>query len=575
MSSDRSIFQRGMNRRDFLARASAAALSANGLLKQGWAQGGEFVIAETSSGKIRGTTNRGIKIFKGVPYGANTAGANRFMPAVDPVSWTGVRDALDYGHSCPQGNPSPRARDLGAANAAPAVAQHSEAAKPAPGPSIFPALDVPGNKNPGQGEDCLVLNVWTPALNDGGKRPVMLWLHGGGFRGGSGSNAGWDGTNLCLRGDVVVITINHRLSAMGFANFSEFNPDFAASGEVGMLDIVHALKWVRTNIAQFGGDPNRVMIFGQSGGGRKVETLLAMPAAKGLFHRAVIESGIAIRIVDRDVAIRNAEALLARLSIPKADVHKIQELPVDQILIAAAAVDRDLGDADLDTMGFSPSVDGKIIPQHPFYPSASSVSADVPVMIGSTRTEYTGLTTDAALWRLDEAGMRTRINQLLGGPSQAMIDLYREENPHATPSDIFFLIESDYRYGAKTMKIAERRAALGRGPVYLYYFTWESPVQGGQLKSPHNIEWPFAFDNVQICANLTGGGPEAMALADKVSDAWIAFARTGNPNTPKLPHWPAFNAADRATMVINNTSKVVNDPLREQRIAMFRALDLT
>lgn len=575
MSSDRSIFQQGMNRRAFLARASAIALSSNGLLKRGWAQSGEFVIAETSSGKIRGTANRGIKIFKGVPYGANTGGANRFMPAVDPVSWSGVRDALDYGHSCPQGNPSPRARDSAAANAAPAAAPPDGAPKPAPGPSIFSALGVPGNKNPGQGEDCLVLNVWTPALNDGRKRPVMLWLHGGGFRGGSGSNAGWDGTNLCLRGDVVVITINHRLSAMGFANFSQFNPDFAASGEVGMLDIVHALKWVRSNISQFGGDPNTVMIFGQSGGGRKVETLLAMPAAKGLFHRAVIESGIAIKIVDRDAATRNAEALLAKLGISKADVRKIQQLPIDQILIAAAGVDRDLGDADLDTMGFSPTVDGKIIPQHPFYPSASSISADVPVMIGSTRTEYTGLTTDAALWHLDEAGMRTRINQLLGGASQAVIDLYRKESPQATPSDIFFLIESDYRYGAKTMKIAERRAALGRGPVYLYYFTWETPVQGGQLKSPHNIEWPFAFDNVQICANLTGGGPEAMALADKVSDAWIAFARTGNPNTPKLPYWPAFSAADRATMVINNTSKVANDPLREQRIAMFRALDLT
>ena len=575
MSSDRSSLPQGVNRRHFLTQASAAAISANCLLKQGWAQGGEFVIAETNSGKIRGTASRGIKIFKGVPYGANTGGVNRFMPPVDPVGWTRVRDALEYGHSCPQGNPSPRARDAATAKAATATAQHEvTTAKQAPGPSIFPALGVPGDKNPSQGEDCLVLNIWTPELNDGRKRPVMLWLHGGGFRGGSGSNPGWDGTNLCLRGDVVVITINHRLSAMGFANFSEFNPDFAASGEVGMLDIVQALKWVRTNISQFGGDPDTVMIFGQSGGGRKVETLLAMPAAKGLFHRAVIESGIAIRIVDRDVATRNAEALLAKLGLSKADVHKIQQLPVDQILIAAAAVDRDLGDADLDTMGFSPSVDGTIIPQHPFYPSASPVSADVPVMIGSTRTEYTGLTTDTTLWHLDEDGMRTRIKQLLGDQSQGMIDLYRKESPGATPSDIFFLIESDYRYGAKTMKVAERRAALGRGPVYLYYFAWKTPVQGGQLESPHNIEWPFAFDNVQICANLTGGGTEAMALADKVSDAWIAFARTGNPNTPKLPHWPAFTAKHRATMVINNMSNVVDDPLREKRIAMFRALDL-
>ena len=198
------------------------------------------------------------------------------------------------------------------------------------GPSIYKALGVPGDKPTGEGEDCLVLNVWTPAINDGGKRPVMLWLHGGGFRGGSGSNPGWDGTNLCLRGDVVVITINHRLNVMGFANLSAFNSDFAASGQAGMLDIVHALKWVQNNISQFGGDPNRVMIFGQSGGGRKCETLLAMPSAKGLFHRAVIESGVAIKVVDRDQACRNAEMLLSKLGISKADVHQIQKLPVEK-----------------------------------------------------------------------------------------------------------------------------------------------------------------------------------------------------------------------------------------------------
>ena len=185
------------------------------------------------------------------------------------------------------------------------------------------------------------------------------------------------------------------------------------------------------------------------------------------------------------------------------------------------------------------------------------------------------MTTDASLWRLDEDGLQAQVKKLLGAPSNEMVALYRKCNPNASATDLFFLIASDYSYGAKTMKVAERRAALGKGPVYLYYFAWESPVQGGQLKSPHNIEWPFAFDNVQLCANLTGGGPEAIALADKVSDAWIAFARTGNPNTPKLPHWPAFTEEQRSTMVFNNTSKVVNDPLREQRLAMFRALKLS
>jgi para-nitrobenzyl esterase len=300
-----------------------------------------------------------------------------------------------------------------------------------------------------------------------------------------------------------------------------------------------------------------------------------MPSAKGLFHRAGIESGIAIKVVDREKAFRNAEMLLAKLGIPKTDIHQIQKLPVEQILTVHFSVNNELSSNDLDTQGFAPSVDGIILPQHPFHPKASPVSPDVPVMIGSTRTEWTGLTTDAALWHLDEDGLRIQVNKLVGDQSDSMIGLYRKCNPNATPSDIFFLIASDFSYGAKTMKIAERRAALGKGPVYLYYFAWESPVQNGMLKSPHNIEWPFAFDNVQICANLTGGGQEAMALADRISDTWIAFARTGNPNNPKMPHWHEFNTKKRATMVIDNESKVVNDPLREQRIAMFRALDLT
>ena len=472
------------------------------------------------------------------------------MAPVEPAKWTGVRDALEYGHSAPQRDPS--------------------APPPRPG-----ALTISGENLPAEGEDCLVLNVWTPAIGSG-KRPVMFWCHGGGFATGSGSSPDNDGTNLARRGDVVVVTINHRLNVLGFANLSEFNTDFAASGDAGMLDIVQTLKWVRANISQFGGDPNTVTIFGQSGGGRKVEALLAMPAAKGLFHRAIIESGAAVRVVDRDVAVRNSERLLTKLGIDRGNVRELQKLPWEKIMAAHFAVIRENPGIDQTTAGFSPTVDGKILPQHPFHPSASPVAADVPVMIGCTRTEMTLFSlNDAAAFSLNDAGMQKRVQGLLGGESPRIVDLYRKLNPGASPSDIYFLIASDYRYGAPTMKVAERRAALGKGPVYLYYFTWETPVQGGRLKTPHTMEIPFAFDNVKISARLTGGGADAMALADKVSDAWIAFARTGNPNTPKLPRWPAFNAKDRATMVINNVSKVVNDPLREQRIAMFQAMNLT
>ncbi len=530
-----------MNRRNFLKHTSLLAVApASAVLARGQSSQ-SFVAAETAFGKIRGEEVQGIKVFKGVPYGATTAGENRFMPPKDPAPWTGVRDALHYGPSTPQSNPG-----------------------------------VPSRAGLPESEDCLVLNVWTPALKDGRKRPVLFWCHGGGFASGSGSSPGTDGANLARRGDVVVVTINHRLNVLGFTYLAEFGgSDFASSGDAGILDIVHALRWARNNIEQFGGDPNTVMIFGQSGGGRKVGTLLAMPSAKGLFHRAVIESGPTIKLVERDQAIRDAGNLLAKLNVGKGQVRELQKMPVDRIMGAYFAVLKDMGTQDQMTQGFSPTVDGSAVPQHPFHPAASPISADVPLMLGSTRTEMTLFSeSDPAAFSLDEAGMRSRLKNLAGNSSDTLIDVYRKVNPRATPSDLYFLIESDYRYGAPVMKIAERRAALGKGPVHLYYFTWETPVQGGRLKSPHTIEVPFAFDNIQISRQLTGGGADAMALADKVSDTWIAFARTGDPNTSKLPHWPAFNATERPTMVINSQSTVVSDPIREQRLAMFHALDL-
>jgi para-nitrobenzyl esterase len=538
-------------RRDFMRQGSLVALSGTVLSTVGYGQDAKYAIADTAFGKVRGVDNNGIKTFKGIPYGASTAGPNRFMPPKDPVKWTGVRDALEYGHSAPQRDPAAPPRPAG-------------------------AITVSGENLPTEGEDCLVLNVWTPSVSDNKRRPVMFWCHGGGFQGGSGSSPDTDGTNLARRGDVVVVSINHRLNVLGFANLSEFSTEFAASGDAGMLDIVHALRWVKANIAHFGGDPNTVMIFGQSGGGRKVETLLAMPSAKGLFHRAVIESGAAIRVTDHDLAIRNSERLLTKLGVTKNNVHELQKLPVDKIMAAYFQVVKDMPGVDQAVNGFSPTVDGKILPQHPFHPNASPVSADVPVMIGCTRTEMTlSSINDPSAFTLNEDGMRSRVKQLLNDKADSLIDLYKRLNPGATPSDVFFLIASDYRYGATTMKIAERRAALGKAPVYLYYFAWETPVLGGKLKSPHTIEIPFVFDNIQVSARLTGGGADAQALADKLSDTWIAFARTGNPNNPKMPMWPAYEVKNRATMIINNTSRVENDPFKEQRMAMFNAMDLT
>jgi para-nitrobenzyl esterase len=505
------------------------------------------VTAETAFGRVRGVEVDGIKIFKGIPYGASTAGNRRFLPPVTPDKWSGVRDALAFGPSAPQ-------REPGVSRG-------------------VSALAVAAAGLPAEGEDCLRLNIWTPAVGDDRKRPVMLWCHGGGFSTGSGSSPVTDGTNLARRGDVVVVTINHRLNVLGYTFLGELGgEEFAETGGAGMLDIVHALAWVRDNIAQFGGDPATVTIFGQSGGGRKVATLLAMPAARGLFHRAIIESGATIKLVEQEQAAKVARELVAELGLNHPTVRDLQQLPLDRIMSAYFAVVRRMN-VDQMTQGFSPVVDGKLIPTHPFHPIASAVSASVPLMLGSTRTELTS-SADEQAFSLSEDGLRARIRDLMGDHAPSVIDVYRKTNPNATPSDIYFLIASDYRYSGPVMKIAERRAALGGGPVYLYYFRWETPVDGGRLKSPHTIEIPFAFDNVKVAHRLTGGGPEAVALADKVSDAWIAFARTGNPNTPKLPRWTPFSPTDRPTMVFDNESRVVNDPIREERVAMFRVLNL-
>jgi para-nitrobenzyl esterase len=534
------------SRRDFIKQASVMLATSGIVFRNAWGADPKYAIAETEFGKVRGVDVEGIKIFKGIPYGASTAGKNRFMPPGDPARWVAVRDALEFGPSAPQSDPGVRRTTSDLAVAAAGL--------------------------PPEGEDCLVLNVWTPALNDGRKRPVMLWCHGGGFSTGSGSSPGTDGTNLSRRGDVVVVTINHRLNVLGFTYLADLaGAGFAQSGDVGMLDIVHALKWVRENIAQFGGDAGNVTVFGQSGGGRKVGTLLAMPSAKGLFHRAIIESGATIKLVERDQANRVAGELLSMLGLNKSQVRELQNLPIEKVMGAYFTVVRSMN-VDQMTMGFSPTVDGKAVPRHPFHPTASDVSAGVPVMLGSTRTELTS-SADAAAFSLSEEAMRERVRNLFPDHATHIIETYRTANPGAAPSDLYFLIASDNRYGAPVMKIAERRAALGKGPVYLYYFCWESPIDGGRLKSPHTIEIPFAFDNVKS-SRLTSSSPDAPALADKVSDAWIAFARKGDPNTPKLPRWPAFNQQDRPTMVFNNESKVQNDPIRQQRLALFSAMNL-
>jgi para-nitrobenzyl esterase len=498
------------------------------------------VTAATSAGSVRGTAIDGISVFKGIPYGGTTAGKNRFMPPTKAVSWTGTRDALAYGPTAPQTTGSARAGALP------------------------------------ESEDCLVLNVFTPALANGRGRPVMVWLHGGGFSSGSGSGPILDGASLARTSDVVVVTINHRLNVFGFTYLADVaGREFAFSGGAGMLDIVAALQWVRDNIDRFGGDPNLVTIFGQSGGGRKVATLMSMPIASGLFHRAVIESGAVLRLTTPEDANHATDLLFAELGLARGQVRELQSVPMAQLLAANAAVNAKLPAREPGQTANSPTVDGSALPVHPWDPAGPAISAGIPLLIGYARTEETWYDrpTPEAL-ALDESGLKVRAARRIGGDPARVIDAFRKAHPDATPWDLWILIATDHPRGTYSRELARRKAAQAGAPVFLYRFDWETPEGGGHMRSPHTVEIPFVFNNIKVAGPLISKMPEAQALATRVSAAWVAFARTGNPNTPALPKWPVYLAASRDTMLFNDTSRVEQDPDRVCRLAMEQVLKL-
>ncbi|MCK3685725.1 carboxylesterase family protein [Maribellus sp. YY47] len=508
--------------------------------------GDDIAIADTVYGKVRGFILRGITQFRGIPYGADTGGKNRFMPPQKPESWDNVRPAVWWGNSAPQ------IMDNRYGNAYSSFVDH------------WNYDDV--------SEDCLKLNVWTPAIDDK-KRPVMVWLHGGGYTNGNGiEQDGYMGENLSRKGDIVFVSINHRLGPIGFTDLSGVGGEkYMHSGNVGALDMVAALEWVNENIANFGGDPGNVAIMGQSGGGAKVCVLSAMPKAAGLIHRAVPLSGSSTSAMDQEMSRKLGEYVLEEAGLKPSEIDKLQDIPwKEYILIANRASQKlrqDIGNADSRRFGFAPVADGINIPKGTFFSDGNGVSSDVPMLICSTfhewgmaRTmpEMENITADEAKEMLkNRAGFRGG----LGDNAAAVYDAYAQAFPDAKPIEVMTLVSSNRKGVVETATAKSNQKA----PVYVAWFGWEPPLFDNRMRAFHCLDICFWFYNTDLMLTHTGGGARPRKLSEKMSDALLQFMRNGDPNGGSLPQWPAFTVENGETMILNDVCEVKNDPDREGR----------
>jgi para-nitrobenzyl esterase len=464
-----------------------------------------------------------INVFKGIPYGADTS-TLRFLPPALAESWSRIRDCFEYGAACPQ-----------------------------------PGINEPTS------EDCLVLNVWTPGLRDKAKRPIMVYIHGGEFSSGSGSSALYDGTHLCRRGDVVVVTLNHRLNAFGHLYLGRLaGSNYAASGNVGILDLIQALTWVRDHAEEFGGDAQRVMVFGQSGGGAKIATLMAMPAARNLFQRAATMSGQQITASGPRSATLRARNYLQALKLEPNDIEGLKRVSVDDLVAATKAPDATLVGRSL---YFGPVLDEVALARHPFYPDAPAQSAGIPMIIGNTLDEtraFLGNQPGVHDLSWDELAERLLPELHVDIDPESVIVEYRKLYPKYSPTEVFFAATTAGRSWRGAIIEAELRAAQG-SPVFAYQLNYRSPLENGRYGAMHTMDIPLVFDNVRQPGSLTGNTPEAQATADQMSDAFIAFARSGNPNHAGIPQWKPYELNERQTMVFNATSHLEADPRGAER----------
>jgi para-nitrobenzyl esterase len=537
---------------------AAIAASAGRFGRAGAAAGNpSSPIAKTGAGSIEGLARGDIFAFLGVPYGAPTGGAARFMPARPPAPWAGVRAAKAYGDSCPQ-------VPLGLSPFAKKRSPDEPPPPPSPMQKQLAALFSRNRLDQPQSEDCLVLNVWTRAL-DSAKRPVMVWLHGGGFAVGSGSGPAYDGTRLAEREDVVVVTINHRLNVFGHLYLGELGGDaFASSGNVGMLDVVAALEWVRDNIAGFGGDPGNVTIFGESGGAGKVSVVCAMPAGKGLFHKAIMQSGPCLQIADKARGTAIARQLLQDLGLSAQQLGELQRMDTAKLAAAAAAaeikvVPRVLG---FGPQGLIPLVDGAVLRHHPFDRVAAPESAHVPFMVGSTKDEATLFVGPFPQWgQFTESEVVELLKPIAGVRAQQGLDLYKKLHPADSPSYLLVDLITDFWMRQSANTVAALKAKQAGAPVFVYMLEWEV---NSELRSPHGTDVSLVFDTIGASPAIAAAA-NAQAVADQMSSAWAAFARTGAPESPKIPHWPAYSLRTRANLLFNVTSRVVDDYGRQAR----------